>query len=447
MMSIYSEETSMSYRSASSSFLMAGLLIASFAANAQTAAKAVPSPPHSLCIDNNCVTASTPTVSSSAGIKWHPGHYMGSNQQTLPGNGKLSAKQTEQTLLAVSPKSVLGWEGIYVWKTMEDATAGAYDFATLIADYNAVTGWNGSTHVNPRRYMVMVWAQDFSHTDPTRTLPTYITSNSAYGSGSDGSHYGYWNLGTFGQSAAIWRPAVMARIKALFAAMASTRLPDGFTFDTSPYVEAVMFQETSLSLASGSDYTDASLVTQWQDLNASMATAFPHTNVASQANYLATQGPLYSLVQSYPSTRSAASGPDVFGGGTVVNDSGGGITWGQAAYVGYRYNGSAWVAGGTDLRGVVAGIFNIQQPDLTYDGAYTPGQLFTQGDSTLHSTHLVWTAMEGQSPSSANWLGSAANIGSWAAGGDGVLATIVSSPLSHTSCPSNYGKYGGCNTN
>ena|ERR1022692_4302598 len=220
----------MSQMRLSSILLMILMLFGSFTASVEAAATKVPDPPSSVCINNNCTTTST----AGTGIKWHPGHYMASNQLTLPGNGKLPAKQVEQALLASSPGSALGWEGIYIWKTMEDGTAGSYDFSTLIADYNAVTGWNGSAHVKPRRFMIMVMGEDFNHTDPTISLPTYITANSAYGAGSDGSHYGQWTLGTYGSTAAIWRPAVMARIQALFAAMASTKLPDGYTFDTSP---------------------------------------------------------------------------------------------------------------------------------------------------------------------------------------------------------------------
>jgi hypothetical protein len=368
---------------------------------------------------------------------------MASNQLTWPGNGSLSGKQYEQSLLAVSPSLVLGWEGIYLWKTLEDGSAGSYDFSTIIQDYNAVTGWNGSSHVKPRRFMIMVWAQDFAHTDPTASLPSYITSNSAYGPGADGSHYGYWPLGNYGSSAAIWRPAVMSRIQALFAALANTKLPDGYTFDTSPYVEAVMFQETSLSLANGSDYSDSTMAAQWQSLNGSMASAFPHTNIVCQANYMQNASTTYSLVQSFPGTRTALGSPDVSGGPTTVADYGG-LTWGQGAYAGYQPNSSgAWMSGGTDLRASLAGIFNVQQPDLD---SYAPSALFTQANSTLQSTHVVWTVLMGDTNAS-NWLGSAGDPSSWSTASGGVLAMLVNSTLSRTGCPSSYSGSGGCNTN
>jgi hypothetical protein len=384
-------------------------------------------------------TSSTEAGTEDPAVKWHPGHYMASYQRTYAGNGKLPDKQAEQAMLAASPPEALGWEGIYIWQAMEDTTAGRYDFSTLITDYNAVTGWNGTTHVSPRRFMIMVWAEDFFDTDPTiRTLPTYLTSDSAYGPGFDGTHYGYWTLGTYGSTAAVWRPAVMARVEALFDAMASTALPDGFTFDTSPYVEAVMFQETALSLAAGSDDSPSAEKAQWQGLNTAMATAFSHTNVACQANYPGSNGnesDMYDLVETFSVTRTAASGPDLL-------PTFGSLTWGQWSYEGYQWNGSAFVTGGSDLRGVVAGIFNIQSD---YGPSGTPAEIFAQGDGELHATHLVWTAFTGATNQASNWYGTASNVSVWTPANGGVLRTIVGSPLTHVGCRSTYGALGGCN--
>jgi len=231
----------------------------------------------------------------------------------------------------------------------------------------------------------------------------------------------------------------MARIEALFAAMAATPLPDGFTFDTSPYVEAVMFQETALSLAKGSDDSASAEKTQWQALNASMAASFAHTNVACQANYpgsTGNAGDMYDLVQTFAATRTAASGPD-------LSPTLGTLTWGQWSYEGYQWSGSAFVTGGTDLRGVVPGIFNIQSD---YGTTGTPAEIFAQGDGELHATHMVWTAFEGASNVSSNWTGTASSASAWTTANGGVLGTIVGTPLTHVGCPSAYAALGGCDS-
>jgi hypothetical protein len=422
----------------------------------------VPEPPPAVCVNNKC--ANTPT--SGSGIKWHPGHYMASGQVTTPGNGSLSAKQGEISMMRSSPATVLGWAGVYTWGDFEPTNAGGYTFADLDTDYKQVTGYTSGTttsavYNSPRRMMVSLGTADYWSTNPTHGnfLPAYILSNSTYGpAGADGVHFGYGQIGNYGNAAAWWRTSVQGRLIALFQALATHVLPDGYTVDTSPYIEAIMSDETALAFTGSSDYNATAYLAGLQAVYPAIVAVFPHTNVGLENNYTPGAAQAVTLEDWLPSQRIAASGPDVFGASSCfcVNNSGGvGVTWGQAAYAGFSFTGNnsanppnGWASsGGTDLRGTVASLFNVQYPDLVTDG-FQPSDIFTQGETNLRANYLIWTAVSGASPSSANWLGSASNMSSWqASSSGGVLATIVGSPITQTSCPSNYASAGGCNTN
>jgi hypothetical protein len=224
------------------------------------------------------------STTTSGAIKWHPGHYMADYTYTLLGDPTLSEKQTEVNVLRSGPAAVLGWMGWYQWRTLENSGPGnpttgvGYDFSTIDLDYVQLTtgcgpglscSWTtGSAfpgYNSPRRMIIKIEYFDefFPNAPTTRMLPDYIANSSTYGPvGPNGTDYGYWNAqsSTGGTTAAYWRPAVLARLLALYQALANHVLPDGTTVDTSPYVEVIESMEETVTQASppsgtGSDST------------------------------------------------------------------------------------------------------------------------------------------------------------------------------------------------
>jgi hypothetical protein len=433
-------------------------------------AAAQPDAPPSVCVNGKCVP--TPVApATGAGIKWHPGQYMLSSVYTQAGNGNLSTKQTEQAIVRAGPSVVLGWEGVYFWPVFENATAGAYDFSVLDADYTAITGYTSGSgasavYSSPRRMSIELWHDYYFSGTGTVVTPTYMLNNSTYGASPTSGSYGFWTANGYsgagtGQVTAIWRPAVMNRFIALVQALAAHRLPDGYTVDTSPYIESVQFPSETADLPSyginDSTYSDSTYITELQALATAAAAAYPHTNVVMRNNYLENATPTYSLELSLPSARNASGGPDIFGysSGQNVTSTGcglGGVTWGQAAYIGLKPGSGSgnWVSGGTNLIGTVPYIGTIQNTEMVaeYGCYYTPADLFRQANTTLHATHLAWQydagfPQSGQNAEdvTANWFGNAGNQSAWNSGKDtagGVLTTIYNNTLTNTSCPSSY---------
>lgn len=425
----------------------------------------------------------------TSAIKWHPGHYALSETFVEPGNPNATQIQSEVAIVRAGPSQVLGYVPIFWWNTIENTTAGVYDFSLVDKIYvqllTGSTTWTTGSAMpalsSPRRlglYMNTSW---FFNANPATQLPTYITSSATYGPlGPDGTHYGYWTAqgstgGCSGTVGALWRPAEMARYIALWRAASTHVLPDGNTLDSSPYVEMIApLQETAAIQPGGTCGTDSSYASstanaQAQTLDVAMGpigagTAFTRTNVQMFNNY-APGGPDESAALAYtlPTSGTAAGGPDTFGissgnnAGVTCGTGLCGLTWGQAAYIGNvspgdAHPGNLWgVGGGTDLRGTIAGMFQIQGTELGFDVTYTPSDIFSQLNTTLKATHAIWDIVgPGTFTGGAingNWWGSCSNQTTWNAAPStcgGVLFVITTDTLSQIACPTSYTH--GCNT-
>jgi hypothetical protein len=385
--------------------------------------------------DSIVISGTTSGAPTGTMVKWHPGWYMGSNEVTKPGNAQLANKIIEQTAVH-NTTNCLGWKGNYTWKTLE-TSLGVYDFSSILTDLAALKAYSPSL-----RLMIAIWAEDFSHTNPaSNAIPDYILNDVAYGAGYPAvppatQLRGFWQLGTYGCTAAVWRPAVMNRIKALYAALGAATTTGGFTFDTDPNVECVNFQETTLDLTAGSDFNVTTYLSQWQSLTDSMVGSFPHTNVTIEVNYMGpgdTRSATESLVNYLNTARAAFGGPDILGASSPALPD---YIWGQAAYQGKHWNPStsAWVAGGTDSRGKIPCIHAIQQPEM--DGSQFGGQgapftmadFYQEANNILQVNHCVVTYIAGSGTN--NW--------------NGVVKPFMNSNImTNTSCPISYG--GFCN--
>ena len=440
------------------------------------------------------VSCSYTITGGSSGIKFHVGNWLDSSLFSSVGNPNSAGKASEIAFMHTNPSIIKGYEAYYFWSLFEPTTLGVYNFNQLDTDYVGVTGWvsgtptacggSGATYTDPRHLGIYMLQTNYFDNDPTGFLPTYITSNSTYGPvGPDGVHYGYWTdtgqggFGT-GSTAALYRASVMARYTAMLQHMASHVLPDGCTVDGSPYVEWVKeFLETASlqpqnagttnsGSAADSTFSASGQQTQIAALNAAMAAAFPHTTYGTPANFTGDTGNEdVTLLLSMPATRTAETGPDVFGLTSGANVPFG-LTFGQAAYIGLVPPASGnpfttnWVTNngtisGVDQRGIIPVLATIQCTEMvaTCGVHYTSQDLFNQANMTLHAPMLAWTYIfAGQysgATTDAIWLGTASSMTQWlTAPGTwgGVLDTIWNNAITYTSCPSSYSSSGGCNT-
>lgn len=349
---------------------------------------------------------SAQTVTPSTQIKWDVAHYM----MSWNINGTGAKNQSEMNALAASGPAVAGYGANYRWGALETAQ-GVYDFSPIVADFNYLQS------VAPgKRFAITLATRAFganflpSATVSSGFIPNYVLNNPLYGPlGPNGTQYGYTvaslNGGVYTELAAcLWRAPVMARKIALFAALAnSTALPlyNGvqYTFDTHPLIEAIIdWDESALSMTGASappaDYSAASYKAQIEAFNASLAVNWPHTNGLSCLNYTGpSQNPtdVLDMVTAAFNARAAFSGPDVFFPSTNY-------TWAQQALIGMVWNGTTFVPGGTDLRGKMPVMLQVQQPD--YSRA-TPANIYTSC-AFFGASHIFWTYQPAGQP--VTWL-------------------------------------------
>lgn len=388
----------------------------------------------------------TPTaLTGGSSKKWNPGHFLQTVAYVSASNNNAAAIANEIAVLRSGPSQVIGYMCYLYWSALEPTTLGVYSFTALDSIYQQVTGYQsgslgGAIYSSPKRLMIQIDHEYAFGTDPTAALPTYILANSTYGASPVAGKYGYWVNGG-ASAAAWWRTAVRDRIIALGQAVAAHVLPDGYTVDTSPYVEAYMPLHETAAGANASDptYTATNQINAYSAIDSAMKASWPHTIVADMINYSDSTATANTLVHNAAAQLVSGYDGDVFGltSGTGISGSAfTGLTWGQSAYIGAQ--------GGADLRGKVPYIASIQSTELGDLIYYTPQDLFNQLDQTLHATHAAWdfvlwnTAHGGHA---GNWWGTATSQAQWntnPAGFGGVLYTITQNPLTHTSYPANY---------
>src|SRR5579871_832075 len=183
--------------------------------------------------------------------------------------------------------------------------------------------------------------------------------------------------------AAIWRTAVQNRLKALYSALASfsfttTAGPYNgqvFTFNTHPLIEGVQDRsEDSISFAGSGwanipqDYTSVSYNSGFDGLVTAVPTYFTTTAYAPFISFgvypldagHTEQGDVASSVANCSASRGKLSNSDTQADPTIVSSPAtSSLSWGQKIYIGFTWNGSSWVTGGTDYRGTMAFMANV----------------------------------------------------------------------------------------
>jgi hypothetical protein len=399
--------------------LLGALSFAPWPLRAQTR----PNPPPQICVNNKCATTPDPSGGSSSGgqVKWNPGHYMQSvnvNGSPAPyGNGRNAA---EMRVFAADHSHLQGYMALYSWDMFENKTKDGYDFSAIVADFNYLQS------VAPgARFCISIAA--YKNSNVTRAqlatfrpdgIPAYILNDpGTYGAGPPGNNgaggYGLSSYNTSSGSwgyanAALWRPAVMDRLIALFTALAnSTALPPyrgvQYTFDTHPLIEAVGdWGPTDLDMrnnpALNADYDGGAWTTQWLRRSAPMSAAFQHTSVFLMPGFGATGGTESDqsrIVASMYQNRVALSCTDVYAPQS--------FTYAQNYFVGNLLIGIPKsdsfnsTGGGFDYRGKMPSMPTVQGYDYFYGNpphARTPQQTQDIRDvavNTLRASHIFWT--------------------------------------------------------
>lgn len=364
------------------STVMAGTVVAQVAPKSPT-----------LCIDNDPDCVDNP-VSSSSGIKWHPGHYM-----------RLSDGDSQSSQFShidqIATESALRGVALRVYWYELEPSRGVYDFSK-VDDYLEKLKKINSASRRPSglpefRLVLNLHERKFSSASPNGIVPNYILSDGAYNGGVAETKNGF--------VARLWEPAVMDRFIALWQAL-------GKKYDAEPYLEAMTTAETTLGFGSvtpPSSYTKEGMHVQWRRLISAARAAAPRTNIVLNTNSLGTDEQMQATIDYVMGQRAAVGGPDILPGEILQS---------QRIWTGK--------VGGVDYRGKVAIIHSMDAAGLGGgQGNYTPKEVVDFAYSTLKVNYLMWARN--------TWAGTTAQ--QW---NSGILPVIRAHPTLHSTCPTSY---------
>jgi hypothetical protein len=323
-------------------------------------------------------------------IKFHPGHYI----ELDPGSG--GGGLTGWLATIASLKGATGVKGVVLirsWSNLEFAenvyTRGSGSSARGFAMIDQLLA---ACHDAGLQFMLGYEDRSFgaaqTYTQPTSfgALPTYFdTLKTASGSpGYVNAPSGKTLTGSLVMTAKITDPAVTARAIALVQAY-------GARYDSNPNFEMFRTPETANASFRSSSQFDA-YVAQLQAWMAAARAAFPHTGLSISANFMDTPAQFTNL---FATARSYAIG---IGGPDVKMD-----LPGNPAYPGTSnlvFNG---YEGGTDYRGVLPWVSEVQTPDES--GVATPSQLYNEmmtgspaTGGSMNPNYIIWSF-------DAGWMG------------------------------------------
>lgn len=293
---------------------------------------------------------------SSAGVKWHPGHY---------GLLTSTSSYTTSQLDAIAAANVLGVKVGVGWSTIEP-TRGNYSRTFLDQLFS-------DCRSRGLRVAIEFVDQSFGSGNP---VPAYMATE-------PGANGGYFKKVAGGVETKRYLSAVMNRLLAAWSWI-------GATYDSEPLFEGiVIIAESAISEGTTqSDWSESGYLTQYLRAVAEVPTYFPTTNVWAGLNFgFGTNTNYTTITTAMRANRCGMRGPDCY-------VSQGGITKGDYAVKGYVWNGSGWVSGGTDSRGVINIAYDVQGPEL--GGKENPSSgtnittLYNQAFATLKCSHLFW---------------------------------------------------------
>jgi chitodextrinase len=275
---------------------------------------------------SSAVTATTVSVSA---VKWNPGYYV---LQT-----SISSYSSANIVEIGAIANARGWKQMVGWSTIETAR-NVYDW-TFTDTLLQLCKNNG------KRLVIEISSQSYNNTNP---LPAYLATEPNGGGG------WYAKVNTLGVQSKVYLAAIMDRLIALAQAIASR-------YDTDSKFEGIIFQgESSLPEATlQGDYSESSWLTQYQRMVQAGPAAFAHTNFWMGLNFgFSNLNSFATILATMNQNRCGMTAPDVY---ISSSDN---TANADRALRGLQWNGTAWVAGGTDYRGLINVAHDWQGPEL-----------------------------------------------------------------------------------
>jgi hypothetical protein len=379
-------------------------------------ASATDKPPTNVCVNGHCVTQTIvpPPGGSTAGIKWHPGHYVW-----------LDPHSTQASQLAAidslsSETTVQGIQLLINWASLEGDTPGDYSkgFATVDAFLAKLASLKVPKRlilgVNERAFGTPAAAGTSCAVASAGLLPSYLASLS-----DGGCVIALPNAaGSLAVVAKFWDAAVMDRLIALSQAYAAR-------YDQNPLFEIFIGNgETAVAAPPGANFVAANYYVQLKRWFDASQKVWLHTQVRLVANYGGSDAQMLDIM-----TYASANGGVIIGGPDPELPLPSISRTIQANQLFRAASGS-----GTDFRGTVPWIGEVQSMGLGTKYTQLPADIFNYESNTMHASYMVWMRN--------TWLGGPSQM--WSTG---ILPFIqsVQGKVYGAACPTIYQQR--CNTN
>jgi hypothetical protein len=389
-------------------FLAAVLVGGNFLAPIAAAAAQAPPPPTNVCVNGQCL------ASTAAGIKWHPGHYVWLDPHST---------QTAQfaAIDALSNETtVQGIQLLANWSALEGSTPGDYSNGFKLVD--AFLAKLGSLKV-PKRLILGVVERSYGVNPAAGTscadaahgfLPSYLALNADGGCviAAPGA------AGSLAVTARFWEPEIMDRLIALSQAYAQR-------YDSNPLFEMFVGNgETSVAAPAGSGFSSSAYLTQLKRWFDASEKVWLHTQLRLAANYFGSDAQMTSLI-----AYASANGGVIVGGPDPELPLPNVTRTVQSNELFRAAQGS-----GTDLRGTVPWIGEVQEMGLGVKYTQTPADIFNYYSNVMHASYMVWLRN--------GWVGGPPQM--WSTG---ILPFIqsINGKVYSSECPAIYQQR--CNTN
>jgi hypothetical protein len=376
------------------------------------AALSNPLPPTHVCVNGKCSSTIAPGA-GSAGIKWHPGHYVWLDPHTS------QAVQFAAIDALSSETTVQGIELDVNWASLEGSTPGDYSNGFALVD--AYLAKLASLKV-PKRLILGVGERSFG-TPPaagttcadaaSRLLPSYLASLPSGGCAIalPGA------AGSLSVTARFWDADVMDRLIMLSQAYAQR-------YDANPLFEMFIGNgETAVAAPPGSNFDAGAYYVQLKRWFDASEKVWAHTQLRLAANYGGSNAQMLDLINY-----ATANGGVIVGGPDPELPLPNITRLVQANQI---FQGAT---GGPDLRGALPWVGEVQSYGLGTKFTQLPSDLFTYYSNTMHASYMIWMRN--------TWLGGAPQM--WSSG---ILPFIqsVQGKVKWADCPAAYQQR--CNTN
>jgi len=329
----------------------------------------------------------------AAAIKWHPGHYM-----SIRNNHRYDDQDFGYIRELANEPTVMGILRDWKWRDVEPKK-GEYDFSEIDDYLKAV-----KKLPNPKHFIIRIENRAFGG-QKAMVVPDYLLNDAAYAGGQIPMAHGV--------VARIWEAAVMDRLIALTQALAAR-------YDAEPLVEGISTSETAISFNADNpapaSFSTGALLEQLERLIAAARTAWAHSNVFAETNFLGSNQQMEAFIAYCAEHQAVIGGPD------VVPD-----TPSQSEQILRGGLGSS-----KDYRGIVAIKAEVQNSSLGERWKFPPSVLYQNAYEIDRANFIFWDRNDFYGDATEKW-------------NTGILPFIRSvKGQTVTTCPASF--QGKCNT-